>query len=218
MEIPTKHLALSNYNKQYGHLLGEFLCLYGNITRQTLKKATAIRLSDLDDDSVVISFSLPDIPLPVDKIILYPEEYKGTPESKFNQMLLKTVEKSGKSLLKINTCLGPRTPADLAVLLVVPLPLVCYLYRPLLLWIPIIGNYLSENPNYILWIIGLELLCHLCESLTFIKPLMFRYSIAPDLQVEWYMWGLLEGYSPVRRLNAFAQPKESTLKDTLMNI
>lgn len=220
MEEPTKHLTISHYNKQFGHLFKYVLNRYGNVNELTINKIEKIYLSDYDNDSIVITFKIKDIPLPVDKIILYPDElnenYKGS-TIKLNQFLLLTSHKANKSLLKINTCLSPSTLADFLVLLVVPLPMVCYIYKPLLLWIPIIGSILYDNEPYLITIIILEILCHIIESVIFITPLLSYYSIPVDLQVEWYVWGLLEGYGPVRRLNAFAKPKELELIQKLSN-
>ena len=220
MEEPTKHLTISHYNKQFGHLFKYILSHYGDVNKITINKIEKIYLSDYDNDSIVITFKMRDIPLPLDKIILYPNElneiYKDNTK-KLNQFLLLVSRNANKSLLKINTCLSPRTLADFLVLLVVPLPIVCYIYKPLLLWIPIIGSILYDNESYLITIIILEILCHITESIIFITPLLSYYSIPIDLQVEWYIWGLLEGYGPVRRLNAFAKPKELELIQKLSN-
>ncbi|CAB4256007.1 similar to Saccharomyces cerevisiae YDR476C Putative protein of unknown function [Maudiozyma barnettii] len=202
METPVKQLTLAHHNRHYSHLLRDILHIYGNVTPRTVKKIATANLSDIDSDSIVISFTVPDIALPIDKVILYPADcLVGSDNEKFTRLLLQTVHRTGKSLVKLNTCLPPGTLPDFLVLLLVPLPVVCYFFDQLLLYIPLFGEALYNNPNYLRCIIALELLCHLCESLVFLRPLMYKYSVPFDLQIEWYMWGLLEGYGPVRRIN-----------------
>ncbi|GMM57226.1 hypothetical protein DAKH74_038420 [Maudiozyma humilis] len=218
-------LLITHYNKDYSHLLADVLRFYGSVAPATLQRASQLRITSLDgtEGTVVVTFNVPEMPLPIDKVILLPKEEtksssggSSTPAAsaarRLDAMLLSAAAQSGRSVIQVSTCLAPSTIADLLVLLAVPLPLLCYFYRPLLYYLPLVGSILApylDNDKVLLLITAAELLCHATEAAVFLCPVLWHYRVPADMQVEWYFWSLLEGYSPVRRMHAYAQPREA---------
>lgn len=56
----------------------------------------------------------------------------------------------------------------------------------------------------------LEVLMHLAETLIFLRPKLQFYRVPPDFLIEWYLFGILEGFAPVKRLSRMASRVEAT--------
>lgn len=217
----TKHLVLAYYNRHYKYVLSDLLHVYGNVSLRTLATISQLKISGVDNDTLVITFAVPGVPSPIDKVIIIPELADNSNASvmeRLNKMIIDAAAKRQLSIVQVKKSLAPSTIADILVLLAVPLPLVCYFYRPLLHYIPIIGSLLYDKDNYLLIIIALELCIHMCESIVFLRPKLRYYRVPTDCQIEYYFWGILEGYSPVRRLNQYGTPLEAATTHKLLSM
>lgn len=220
-------LLITHYNKDYSHLLGDVLRFYGGVSADTLKRASQLRITALDgsEGTVVVTFNVPEMPIPIDKVILLPGSAQGSGSAtsaaqRLDTMLISAAEQSGKSIAQVRTCIAPNTLADILVLLAVPLPLLCYFFRPLLYYLPLVGSLLApylDNDTVLLLITVAELLCHATEGYIFLRPVLAYYRVPADMQVEWYFWSLLEGYSPVRRIHAYAATREAKARSGLIH-
>ncbi|CCF59472.1 hypothetical protein KAFR_0H00630 [Kazachstania africana CBS 2517] len=134
-----------------------------------------------------------------------------------------TADKDQFSSIKIDTVVPPDNILDMLIIAGVCLPSVCYFNRdiltltlsPLNMFIPQLGNgllRLLNNDSVLISIIILEFAVHLTESLVFLRPRLNYYNVPSRCAIKWYFWGIIEGYSPVRRINRLASSNSSKIQ------
>ena len=205
-----------NLNNQL--LLQDILCVYGHIAIDN--KISHIRLTTLDDLHMTLQFKHADIPSLVEKIIQVDNDQDDS-EADMKSRLLRMGEhaamKRGLSTVQVNEMAYPGSILEYLIIFGVCLPTLCYKFRKLLYfgfqWIPLpqdLSNLLLkflDNDSVLLSIIVLELIIHLGETLLLLRPRLEYYRVPNDFLIEWYFFGLLEGYAPVRRLGKLAKRK-----------
>ena len=200
------HPIIARYNKHYREQMKDILYVHGKITTPTLHRMQQPTLKSIDTDSITISFKLPSLQSEIDKVIPLPleTERSGTTESitkALNQLIIDSASKRNLSLAQITTVVAPNSLQDFLVLLLTPLPALCLTWPQFVLpYIPVLGSYLMDKPDYITAIFIAEILIHALECIVLLRPQLEYFRVQPDVAIEWYLFGLLEGYGAVRRV------------------
>lgn len=112
---------------------------------------------------------------------------------------------------KVNEIIPPNTILDWLVIGLVCLPTLCYLNRSVLHYLFDWNGYLSsvlipilDNDTVLLTIIILEFVTHSIETYMFLIPKLRTYKVPNKLWYGWMIWGIIEGYGPVRRIDNYS--------------
>ena len=214
------HPTIARYNKHYREQMKDILYVHGKITAPTLHRMQQPTLKSIDADSITISFKLPSLQSEIDKVIPLPEtEQSFTTESitkALNQLIIDSAAKRNLSLAQITTVVAPNSLQDFLILMLIPLPALCLIWpQSILPYIPILGPYLSDKPDFISAICVVELLIHALECIVLLRPQLEYYRVQPDVAIEWYLFGLLEGYGAVRRVKELGSKLEKEAREEL---
>lgn len=128
----------------------------------------------------------------------------------FHDIHKNMAQEQGKAPWQVKKVIPPSSVVDWAVILLVALPTVCYYYRPVLYWLflpfgdhSLLLHKLDHNAT-LLSIIVAEFVTHALETWWFLWPELQFHRVSQKLWLPWILWGLLEGYGPVRRLKRYS--------------
>lgn len=113
---------------------------------------------------------------------------------------------------KLDKVIPPNTMLDWLIIGLVCLPTLCYLNRSVLYGLFGWNQYLSsmivpilDNDTILITIIILEFVTHSIETYMFLIPKLKSCKIPSKLWPRWIIWGVIEGYGPVRRIDNYCQ-------------
>ncbi|SCU94206.1 LADA_0G07206g1_1 [Lachancea dasiensis] len=189
---------VAHMNKSHKLALEDYLFAYGHV-RMTDEIAN-VRLEKIELTHMTISFNHFDVEFEIEKVILFEPPLKEWSEvrPRLIEMAKFAASKRGFSHIQINEMSYPTGVAAYAFLVLVFFPMICYWYRPVLNYVPLVGSYFNNGPL----LIGIELgalAIHIAECFYFLKPRLDFYRVPTDFLIEWYFFGLIEGYPTVRR-------------------
>ncbi|CCD26269.1 uncharacterized protein NDAI_0H00950 [Naumovozyma dairenensis CBS 421] len=187
-------------------------------------KVSGIKLKEIDSDSFTIQYRYnDDLEHPMDVLIpIDNEKYgDGSDPEEMDEILTNigtdATKSRGLSSFQINEVKCPSSLVDWLIILGVTLPTLCYLYRPVLYYlfecIPSFGYSniketlvtILDDDFVIIMIIISEFVIHFVETWFLLRPKLLYYRVPTDFILEWYFFGILEGYGPVKRLEQLAQ-------------
>lgn len=201
---------IAKWNTERAHNLKDILCVYGKVKQRPY----AVKLQGVDAQAMELNFKNHESDTQMTKFVDIRDQLEGVSPD-YNEVVMslarQSARKLNKSFNKLDKVLYPCGVADLLVILAVLLPPLCYLYRPLLHWLfppqaPVLGQLgqLVDSDYRLLAVIVLEFAIHAGEVYLGLWPLLHYYRIteSPDLLIEYTLFGLLEGYGPIRRLKS----------------
>ncbi|GCE98103.1 hypothetical protein ZYGM_000970 [Zygosaccharomyces mellis] len=201
---------LANMNKKHKLALEDYLYVFGGVSEKVIN----VRLLNIDPRCMTILFNHKDIEYDIEKAIIFepPLEDRSEAVARLNYMAHEAAAKRQLAHFQINDMAYPESVMEYLIILAVFLPIACYKFRSLLYWLPIPLNVRQslDNDTVLKTIILLEFLTHLVETLFFLKPKLLFYRVTPDFLIEWYLFGMLEGFAPLKRLKRMAARAEST--------
>ncbi|QLQ78381.1 hypothetical protein HG537_0A06280 [Torulaspora globosa] len=210
--VDNAQRIVTHMNKDHKLALEDYLYVYGGVP--ITEKIKHVRLQSIELESMTLQFSHEDIDCDVEKTIVFKPALKDWSEAKSRLVTMahEAADKRNLSRIQINDMSYPDTFVEYLVIIGVFMPFICYKWRQVLLWLPlpsIVVEFL-DNDNVLRVIMVLEILTHFLETWTLLRPRLNYYRVPTDFLVEWYLFGLLEGFAPVKRLERMAREK---LKD-----
>ncbi|EDO16015.1 hypothetical protein Kpol_495p13 [Vanderwaltozyma polyspora DSM 70294] len=198
---------IAKFSRERKFAIEDLLCYYGKVS--ITDKVLRARLSDFDLKSFTIRFHHVELESDVDKIIAFEPPLNEVNEfdERINEMIKIAAKARGLSEIQVTETVYPTNLLEYAIIGGVMLPPLCYLYRPLLYFLPLpsIIKKTLDNDRLLFIITVLAFFTHIIESLVLLRPKLIYYRVPIDHAIEWYFLGLLEGYAPVKRLEALAQ-------------
>lgn len=200
---------VTHMNRDHKLALEDYLYVYGNVPiRDEIRH---VRLLNIDLELMTIQFNHEDIEFDIEKAIIFDPPLKDWSEAKTRlvKMAHEAADKRHLSYIQVSDMCYPSTLVEYFILLGISLPVICYFFRQVLYWLPFPSVVLEflDNDNVLRSIIGLVIGIHLVETWVFLKPKLQFYRVPTDFLIEWYLFGVLEGYPPVRRLEKMAAAK-----------
>lgn len=200
---------LADMNKKHKLALEDYLYVFGGVSEKVIN----VRLLNIDSQCMTILFNHKDIEYDIEKAIIFEPPLKDRSEAvaRLNHMAHEAAAKRQLAPFQVNDMAYPGSVMEYLVILGVFLPILCYKFRPLLyrLPIPLHVCQLLDSDAVLRTIILLEFLTHLAETLIFLKPKLHFYRVPPDFLIEWYLFGMLEGFAPLKRLTRMAARVEA---------
>lgn len=198
--------VLAYMNKERKLALEDYLYVFGGVA--VLDKVMNVRLLSIDSQCMTILFNHKEIEYDIEKTIVFepPLEDCSKAKERLQQMAYEAAAERKLAPFQINGMSYPSSIMEYLIIFGVLLPVVCYNYRPLLHQLPISLSLCEflDNDIVLRTLMALMFLTHLIESLVFLRPKLNFYRVPPDFLIEWYLFGILEGYSTVRRLKEMA--------------
>lgn len=212
MVVTTMPELLAYMNKEHKLALEDYLHVYGGIPAS--KKIVHVRLLSIDNQCMTILFNHKDLEYDMEKTIVFepPLEDRDEAQTRLRHMAREAAAKRQLAYFQINDMKYPSSIAEYVLILAVLLPTICYNFRQVLYWIPMpasLRQYLASD-NVLRAIIFLEFMIHLAEVFFLLRPKLNFYRVPPDFLIEWYLFGLLEGYPVMRRLGEMAAAVKAT--------
>lgn len=207
--VDASQRIVTHMNKDHKLALEDYLYVYGGVP--ITKKIKHVRMHSIELECMTLQFMHDDIDYDVEKTILFQPALKDWSEakSKLVTMAHEAAAKRNLSHIQINDMSYPDTVVEYIVIIAVLLPFICYKWRKVLWWLPIPSSVASflDNDNVLRGVMLFAFLTHLLESWALLRPKLNFYRVPTDFLVEWYLFGLLEGFAPVKRLERMARAK-----------
>lgn len=215
MSEATVQRILAHMNKDHRLALEDYLYVYGGVS--VTDQITNVRMLNIELEYMTLQFHHGDVGFDIEKTILLEPPLKDWAEAKERLVTMahQAADKRRLSYIQVNDMSYPGTILEYFVIIAAQLPLICYTYRQVLYWLPVplaVKQYLDSDLK-LLGVAVLALLIHLFETLFLLRPRLEFYRVPTDFLIEWYLFGILEGYAPVRRLERMARLIESGKKD-----
>lgn len=112
---------------------------------------------------------------------------------------------------KLDKVIPPNNILDWLIIGLVCLPTLCYLNRSILHYLFNWNGYLSsilipilDDDTVLITIIILEFVTHAIETCMFLVPKLQSYKVPSKLWYRWIIFGVIEGYGPVRRIDNYS--------------
>lgn len=206
-ESPAEGI-IAHMNKDHKLALEDYLFVYGNVP--ITDKIAHVRMLAIELDHMVLQFNHFDVEFEIEKTILFEPPLADWKEARERLvgMAKDAAAKRGFSHIQINEMSYPNSIGEYLLIFLVMMPPVCYFNRSLLQWVPVVGAWL-DNDALLLTVFVATVVCHFAECILLLKPKLDFYRVPTDFLIEWYLFGLLEGYPAVKRLNQLV--KEKTL-------
>ncbi|AQZ15978.1 YDR476C [Zygosaccharomyces parabailii] len=198
---------LAYMNKEHKVALEDFLHVYGGVSDSN--KIIHVRLLSMDSQCMTILFNHKDIEYDIEKTIVFDPPLEGDRDKAWGRLRRMAREAAAKRHLayfQINDMSYPSSLLEYLIIVGILLPIICYNFRQVLYWMPMplsLRKFLDSD-NILRAIIFLEFLIHLAEVTTILRPKLQFYRVPPDFLIEWYLFGLLEGYPVVKRFEKMA--------------
>lgn len=200
---------VTHMNKDHKIALEDYLYIYGNVP--ITDDIRRVRLLNIDLDLMTIQFNHEDIEFDIEKAIIFNPPLKDWSEAKGRlvKMAHEAADKRHLSYIQVNDMCYPSSLVEYLIIVGVSLPVVCYYFRQVLYWLPfpsVVIEFL-DNANVLRSIIIVAIALHLLETWFLLKPKLEFYRVPTDFLIEWYIFGILEGYPTVKRLKKMAAEK-----------
>ncbi|CUS23748.1 LAQU0S11e03400g1_1 [Lachancea quebecensis] len=197
---------VAHMNKSHKIALEDYLFAYGHVRMD--EKIAHVRLESISLTHMTILFNHFDVEFEIEKVILFepPLEDWSEARPRLVEMSKAAAKKRGYSHVQINEMSYPDSLVDYMIILFVFFPLACYIRRDLLNYVPFVGPYFN-NDALLIGIQTAAFVIHLFECIFLLKPKLDFYRVPTDFLIEWYLFGMLEGYGPVRRFNELVKER-----------
>ncbi|QLL30818.1 hypothetical protein HG536_0A06330 [Torulaspora globosa] len=207
--VDNAQRIITHMNKDHKLALEDYLYVYGGVP--ITEKIKHVRLHGIELECMTLQFMHEDIDCDVEKTILFKPPLKDWSEAKSRLVTMahEAADKRNLSHIQINDMSYPDTAIEYIVIIGVFLPFICYKWRKVLSWLPLPSLVIEflDNDNVLRGIMALAIVTHVLETWTLLRPRLNYYRVPTDFLVEWYLFGLLEGFAPVKRLERMAREK-----------
>lgn len=205
----TAQSIIAHMNKDHKHSLEDYLYVYGNIP--ITKKVSHVRMKDFDVDHMTLVFQHSDIDFDVEKVIVFDPPLQGLSmaREKLVVMAKEAAAKLNHSHVIINAVAYPQNFIEYLIIFLAFLPFAAYKNRSILMYLPfpaVIVQFLSKD-FVLIAVMLFVLVVHGAECIFLLRPKLNFYRVPTDFLVEWYFFGMLEGYGAIRRFNSIAKQK-----------
>lgn len=202
----TAQSIIAHMNKDHKLALEDFLYVFGNVP--ITDQISSVRLKEFELDHMTILFQHAAIDFDIEKVIPFDPPLSSFRDSRDRlvSMAKEAAEKIGVSHVMINEMSYPRDFVEYLIIILVFLPIVVFMKRSLLQYFPLpqyIIDFISKDAVLISIIIG-EIICHAAETYFLLRPRLNYHRVPTDFLVEWYFFGMLEGYPIVKRFDDLA--------------
>lgn len=193
-------------NKDHKLALVDYLYVYGGVP--ITDQISNVRLFNIELEYMTLQFQHGAVEYDIEKTILFQPPLNDWSEARERlvSMANEAAKKRNLSTIQVNDMSYPSTVLELIILVLAQLPLVCYYFRSVLYWLPIplaLKQFLDSDVT-LLGVTLLAYITHALEVLFLLKPRLEFYRVPTDFLIEWYLFGILEGYAPVKRLEQLA--------------
>ncbi|CCH42860.1 putative membrane protein [Wickerhamomyces ciferrii] len=203
---------LSHMNKSHRLAIEDYLNVYGNVIIN--KKISNVKMTHIDLDHMVITFTHDDLDFVIEKPIPFEPPLTDLSEArvKLVEMAKFAANKRGYAHFQISDIKYPGV-YNLILIFIIYLPLLSYFF-PSILHNSYTTSYLSSNSidwlqKNSLNITYVTLGAHLLENLFIFRPKLNKYRVPPDFLIEWYIAGLIEGFPAIKRFNKLVLEREN---------
>ncbi|SCV03459.1 LAME_0H10594g1_1 [Lachancea meyersii CBS 8951] len=202
---------VAHMNKSHKLALEDFLYAYGDV--KITDKIANVRLEKIELTHMTLSFNHFEVEFEIEKVVLFDPPLKEWSEARprLVEMAKVAATKRGFSHVQINEISPPSGLGGYAFIALVFFPLACYYNRSLLNYVPVVGPYFDNGALLVVVEIA-AFAIHVAECVYILKPRLDFYRVPTDFLIEWYFFGLLEGYPAVKRFDKLA--KEKTLRSS----
>ncbi|CDO94452.1 unnamed protein product [Kluyveromyces dobzhanskii CBS 2104] len=203
----TSQSIIAHMNKDHKLALEDFLYAFGNVP--ITSQISSVRLKEFELDHMTILFQHAAIDFDIEKVIALdpPMDSFREARDRLVSMAKEAASKRGVSHVRINEMSYPRDIDEfLIITFAFVLPLVVYWKRGILRYFPlpqVVINFISKDAVLLPIIIGV-MICHAAENYFLLRPRLNFHRVPTDFLIEWYFFGMLEGYPTVRRFNDLA--------------
>ena len=198
---------IAHMNKDHKHALEDYLFVYGSVP--ITDKIAYVRLSNIELDHMTLQFNHFDVEFEIEKPIPFEPPLQDWSEARTRlvTMAKEAAAKRNLSHLQINEMRYPSTLYEYTVMVLVFTPLICYYNRSLLSFFPEVLRLFLDNDRVLLSFQAAAFLIHLGECLFLLKPRLDFHRVQPDFLIEWYLFGMLEGFPTVKRFDRLVNEK-----------
>lgn len=200
---------ITHMNKDHKLALEDYLYVYGGVP--ITEKIKHVRLQNIELECMTLHFMHEDIEYDVEKTIVFQPALKDWSEARTRlvDMAHDAAKKRHLSHIQINDMSYPDTVVEYVVIAAVFLPFICYKWRLVLHWLPLPSFVIHflDNDNVLRLVMLFAIATHILECWVLLRPRLNYYRVPTDFLVEWYLFGLLEGLAPVKRLERMARAK-----------
>ncbi|AAS52454.1 AEL231Cp [Eremothecium gossypii ATCC 10895] len=204
MTSPQQRIIVQ-MNQERRLALEDYLTTYGRVPIGT--KVNEVRLADIELDHLTLRFRHSDVELEIEKTIALdpPLQHWDEAPARLDAMALEAAARRGLAAVQVR---GGAAPSALGWLLIglIYLPAACY-YEPRLLAWAVPGALLQRS--VLQSVFAGVAVCHIAECMLLLRPRLHTYRVPTDYRIEWYFFGLLEGYPAIRRFDRAARSLKS---------
>ncbi|AGO12130.1 AaceriAEL231Cp [[Ashbya] aceris (nom. inval.)] len=204
MTSPQQRIIVQ-MNQERRLALEDYLTTYGRVPIGT--KVNEVRLAGIELDHFTLRFRHSDVELEIEKTIALdpPLQHLDEAPARLDAMAREAAARRGLAPVQVR---GGATPSVLGWLLIalIYLPAACY-YKPHLLSWALPAVLLQRT--VLQSVLVAVAVCHAAECMLLLRPRLHTYRVPTDYCIEWYFFGLLEGYPAIRRFDRVAQSLKS---------
>ncbi|SCV02736.1 LAMI_0H02498g1_1 [Lachancea mirantina] len=202
----TKEGIIAHMNKSHKLALEDYLYAYGKVP--ITDKIANVRLLSIDLTHMVIQFNHFDVEFEIEKTVAFEPAIEDWTQARprLVEMAKVGAKQRGYSHIQINEMSYPKTVREYTILALVFLPLACYYKREFLNYIPVVGPRMNNGAL----LIGIQVAAfaiHILECIYILKPKLDFYRVPTDFLIEWYLFGMLEGFPAIQRFNKLVESK-----------
>lgn len=200
---------IAHMNKDHRLSLEDYLYVYGNVP--ITDKISNVRMKEFDLDHMTLIFQHADVDFDIEKVIPFDPPLSGLKEArdKLVSMAKDSAANRGFSYVRINEMSYPGQFVEYFIIAMVMLPFFALVNKTFLQYLPLpssIINLLSQD-KVLVSVIIFTVTCHALECYYLLRPRLNYHRVPTDFLVEWYFFGMIEGYGAVRRFNDLAHQK-----------
>lgn len=211
MSAAAQQAIVAHMNRDHRLALEDYLYVYGKVP--ITSHIRFVRMQSIELECMTLQFTHKEIDTDVEKTILLEPPLKDWNEARprLVEMAHTAAAKRGLSTIQVNEMSYPMTIPEYALICAVFLPLVCYKYRRVLYWLPLPSSVAGFLDNDVVLgsVMLFAVVAHVIEVLTILRPKLRFYRVPTDFLIEWYLFGILEGYPCIKRLNRLARHLET---------
>lgn len=206
MSRAAQQAIIAHMNRDHRLALEDYLYVYGKVP--ITSHIRFVRMQNIELECMTLQFTHKELETDVEKIILLEPPLKDWNEARprLVEMAHSAAAKRGLSTIQVNDMRYPSTVAEYALICAIFLPFLCYKFRGLLQWLPLPSVVLKflDNDQVLGGIIIFAIVAHFIEVVAILRPKLHFYRVPTDFLIEWYVFGMLEGYPCIKRLDRLA--------------
>ncbi|AMD22526.1 HHL244Cp [Eremothecium sinecaudum] len=206
MVDPVSERIMLHMNKEHKTAIEDYLVYYGKVPMT--EKISDIWMIELEKDHFTLQFKHSELELELQKTIIFDPPLKDWSEAKprFIEMSKEAAAGRGYSHIQVKDIDYPSVQEWLLIALIY-LPVLIYFKRDVIDSVPlpeIVYEVISQDVA-LLGIIAGVFICHNIECYVLLRPRLVKYRVPKDYSIDWYFFGLLEGYSAIKRFDRMVQ-------------